>query len=90
MTTTKETAPPVGTSLSAGAGIAIAGIWLATASLSICIILVLFVWNQINFTNGGETDATSAFIGVCILVLFIAAPIMAAYSITKKIIGVHT
>lgn len=70
-----------------GAGIAIAGAWLAGAAVTTVLFLATFVWNQHPgpATKAGTsgTDAL-AFIIVCLL---IAAPMMAAYSITKVILG---
>ena len=67
------------TDMSVGTGLALAGIWLATSAVSIIILLTLFVWS-------GEVTGGDAFTFI-ILILLIAAPLITAYSITKKILN---
>jgi len=86
MTTKNETTERATSSLiSTGAGIAIAGIWLATGAVSIIFMLIMFVWTD-DGTTSSETSTDAAMLAYIILFLMIAAPLIAAYSITKKIL----
>jgi hypothetical protein len=69
--------------MSAGAGIAIAGVWIACAGVSIIIMLILFVWG-----DTGNSKTHLDFTGMIILVVLVASPLIAAYSISKKILGI--
>ena len=66
------------TELSVGAGIAIAGVWLASAAVSIFIMMITFVWGD----TSGPTNPSAGWL----VLLLIATPMIAAYSITKKIL----
>lgn len=67
--------------VSAGAGIAIAGAWLASAGLSIIIMLIMFVWSKA--PEGTSTSGDAIFW----IILLIAAPMIAAYSVTRLILN---
>lgn len=67
--------------VSAGAGIAIAGAWLASAGLSIIIMLIVFVWSE---PAEGTTVSGDAIFWI---ILFVAAPMITAYSVTRLILN---
>lgn len=69
-------------SISLGAGLAIATAWLAGAAVTITILLIEFVWA----TPRNETVHLD-FLQAVFFVLIIAAPMIAAYKITKIILG---
>lgn len=69
--------------MSVGAGLAIAGVWLAASALSIFIMLIMFVWST---PSTDEVSEISSY-GIWIILLLIAAPLIAAYSVTKMIIN---
>lgn len=73
--------------LSVGAGLAIAGAWLASSALSALIILVLFVWSPFASAKVDVSNDGSAFTALIILVLLIGAPLIGAYSLSKMIIN---
>lgn len=76
MTSTKTTNP---SQVSTGAGIAIAGTWLAGAATTITILLISFVF--------APSNAEMSPGGAILLIAMIAAPMVAAYSVTKMILG---
>lgn len=78
--------PPINSTspLSTGAGLAIAGVWIASAAVSIIFMMVAFVW-----TTPVASDPDSASLGIFILIILIAAPLMAAYSFSKLILEAH-
>ncbi|MDB5179973.1 MAG: hypothetical protein JWN12_605 [Candidatus Saccharibacteria bacterium] len=80
---TTETEAKTSSTLSVGAGLAIAGIWLAGAGTTCIILLILFVWS--NQTILAAPKAGDWF-GYLIFIAVVGAPLIAAYSITKKII----
>ena len=69
--------------VSIGAGLAIAGIWLAASATTIFIMLILFVWSPSGVTTAVHLDGWSALM----LLVLIAAPMIAAYYITKVILN---
>ena len=83
MSTRLDTPPTVETTVSIGAGIAIAGIWLACAALSIVLLLTIFVWCPAAATIGGSITNE----GAMVLGVIFAAPLIAAYSLTKRILS---
>ena len=82
---TEETTP-LAFRMSTGAGIAIATIWLVMAALSALIMMVLFVWTDM---SPAPRDADSAFWTLIFMVAAVIAPLILAYSITKKILGMN-
>lgn len=72
-------APPV----SNGAGIAIAGAWIAGSAVTIVILLIMFVLAPPSEETFQELNGWSALV----LVLLIASPMMAAYSATMMILS---
>ncbi|KAE8765308.1 hypothetical protein [Georgenia thermotolerans] len=76
--------------VSTGAGIAIAGTWFAGAAVTITILLIAFVVGDSGPHDGpvGSESPLEASPGaVIILFLIFAAPLIAAYSTTKLILG---
>ena len=73
--------------LSVGAGIAIAGAWLAASAFSVFIMLIVFVWGNWSSTSSSEASSAQVGAGIWILIILIAAPLIAAYSISAKIIN---
>lgn len=60
-----------------GAGIAIAGLWLGASTVTITLLLIVFVFNK--------TEAAPDT--VWFLLLLLASPMIAAYFVTKLILG---
>jgi hypothetical protein len=71
--------------VSPGAGIAVVGVWLAAAAVTIMGGLIVFVWTeqptceQLANENAGS--------GVLLLLLLLALPLVAAYFATMRILG---
>ena len=65
--------------MSVGTGIAIAGAWLGASAVSVFIMLIVFVWPQGDVILTGDS--------VFMIILFVAAPMIAAYSVTKLILN---
>jgi hypothetical protein len=78
--TESKTGSPI--QVTVGAGIAIAGAWLAGAAITITLLLITFVWNN----DPKSADKFDAW-GFLLLLFIIASPMIAAYSITKVILG---
>lgn len=72
-----------GSEVSVGAGIAIFGAWIGGAATTIFILLIIFVWSNPATKQAQELD----WFGGIVLILLIAAPLIAAYSITKVILN---
>jgi len=70
--------------VSVGAGLAIAGVWLACAAVNIIVMMILFVWSG-PIASSGSSDG--GLFGLLMIIAMIAAPLIAAYSITKKILN---
>jgi|GEM_PF-1821493 len=66
---------------SIGAGIAIAGIWLASAAVTIIFMLIVFVWGN------SDTTSSESSTSIWIVLGLLALPTVVAYSITNKILG---
>ena len=65
--------------MSIGTGIAIAGAWLGASAVSVFIMLIVFVWPQGDPVYTGDS--------IFVIILFVAAPMIAAYSVTKLILN---
>lgn len=79
---TMNIAPSTGTTQpSIGAGIAIAGIWLASAAVTIIFMLIVFVWGN------SDTTSSESSASIWIVLGLLALPTVVAYSITNKILG---
>lgn len=72
------------TQLTTGAGIAIAGIWLAAAGINIVLLCITFVRNQPKASTQ-QMDGFTALVTLLIL----ASPMIAAWSMTKRVLGQH-
>lgn len=70
------------TPVSTGAGIAIAGIWLACTAATVVFALMVFEWG--NIETPAEDIDPFAFI---IVLLLIASPMIAAASMTRLILN---
>lgn len=75
--------------LSTGAGIAIAGMWIAGAALTAVLFLITFVWGDGWGFDGPELKGWKA--GTFLLVFFLwhAWPLLLAYVGTKRVLGQH-
>jgi drug/metabolite transporter (DMT)-like permease len=69
--------------LSTGAGIAIAGIWLAGSAVTIVLLLIFFVIGDHSHDDQVKMTATV----LIVLILLIAAPMIVAYNATKMILN---
>jgi len=69
--------------LTTGAGIAIAGIWLAAASLTALLVMVAFVWAP-ERVLGSDPEASDGF---WLLLLLLALPMLAGIASTRRILG---
>ncbi|HET8690332.1 MAG TPA: hypothetical protein VFL81_02755 [Candidatus Saccharimonadales bacterium] len=78
--TARSTQPEV----SVGAGIAIAGVWLAGSATTILLSMMAFVWSAQPTTEQAQEAASS---GIWILIILLALPMAAAYWATKLILG---
>ena len=85
MSEPQKTREPV--HITTGAGIAIAGVWLAGAAVTIVLFLSTFVWNHHVIQTSQKVSNGTEVLAFVILGFIIAAPMMAAYSITKVILG---
>ena len=65
--------------MSIGTGIAVAGVWVGASAVSVFIMLIVFVWPQGDVILTGDS--------VFMIILFVAAPMIAAYSVTKLILN---
>ncbi len=74
------------TSVSTGAGIAIAGVWLSGAATTITILFIAFVLSP----PGESADTETSGLGVLVLIIVISAPMIAAFNATKLILGRDT
>lgn len=84
-----DVTPKATTELSVGAGLAIAGIWLACTTMAALIMLTAFVWTDMVDVSE-TTDTEAAAKGLVIIIILIALPIITAYSITKKVLDKDT
>lgn len=79
--------PAAGNTVSAGAGIAIAGVWLATTGLTIIMLMIQFVWGaNIKIDLSGYTSEV-AFWSLALGVFILALPSIVAFSVTKLILA---
>lgn len=79
--------PVADNTVSAGAGIAIAGVWLATTSLTIIMLMIQFAWSaQTNVDSSRYTDE-DLFWGFLLGMFILALPSIAAYYVTKLILS---
>jgi Na+-transporting NADH:ubiquinone oxidoreductase subunit NqrE len=80
MRSTEEIHQPV--HVSTGAGIAIAGIWIASSAVTIVLLLIMFVLGNHSQDEQIKLSAWDAIV----LFLVIGAPMIAAYNATKMIL----
>lgn len=80
---TEEMAEPSQPVVSVGAGIAIFGIWLAGAAITITILLMIHHGEPPKVEKGEEA---SVLLTLIVLVLMAASPMIAAYKMTEKIL----
>jgi hypothetical protein len=73
-----QTTPHVST----GAGIAIAGAWIAGAAVTIALLFIIFAGNDHN------QDAKITGIDAIMFLLLLASPMIASYNATKMILGI--
>jgi hypothetical protein len=69
--------------ISTGAGVAIAGVWIAGSAMTITLMLIIFVLEPAS----GEPPVKTDLVGVMLVFGLIASPMIAAYSITKVILS---
>lgn len=82
MSVKNETPGVIRSEISVGAGLAIAGIWLAAAAVTIVVFLTLCLWAPSTATL--HVSGWTAFL----ILMAIAAPMIAAYILTKKILSI--
>jgi hypothetical protein len=82
MSTKDETPAITRSEISVGAGLAIAGIWLAAAAVTIVVFLTVFLWAP--SAAPVHLDGWAALW----LLMIIASPMIAAYILTKKILSI--
>lgn len=79
--------PVTDNTVSAGAGIAIAGVWLATTSLTIIMLMIQFVWGaEIDIDLSRYTSEVVVW-GFLLGMLILALPSIVAYYVTKLILS---
>jgi hypothetical protein len=83
MTTETEIIPSIRPGISTGAGLAIAGIWLACATVSVFVMLILFVWSD---PATAEMSKEAALFYNIFVISVVAAPLATASITTGKII----
>lgn len=71
--------------LSAGGGIALCGIWIACAAVTITIFLATFLF--IDYPEATEENTENVRTWVILLCVCAVLPMVAAYKITKTILG---
>ena len=76
--TTRTTVP----SVSAGAGIAIVGIWVSSSALTIMLLLITFVLDE-----QAEPAPDLSTWGAVAALLLLAAPMMAAFAATRLVLN---
>ncbi len=69
--------------ISIGAGIAIAGIWLASVSLSAFLIFLFFIWIP---GSGGTVSSTLSLLDIALTSCVVFVPLIIAWGTTKAII----
>lgn len=72
--------------VSTGAGIAIAGVWLATTSLTIIMLMIQFVWGGDIHVDLSKYTTETVFWGFALEAFLLALPSIVAYYVTKLIL----
>ena len=74
---------PQSVQVTTGAGIAIAGAWIAGSAVTITILLIAFVFDPATDAEQAKMNAVSSII----FILLVASPMIAAYSVTRLILS---
>ena len=82
MRNTELTAGTTAASVSVGAGIAIAGIWVSSSALTIMLLLITFVLDE-----QVEPAPDLSTWGAVAVLLLLAAPMMAAFAATRLVLN---